>query len=121
MSVLRGNVMAKDSGAQGHGSGHHSGHHIIAFDTLVKVFFGLVGLTVVTVLAAQINFGFLNAVVAIGIATLKAYLVCAFFMGLKYDHKLNVVIFLAGFFFLLVMYFFSKIDYLTRLPQGSVL
>src|SRR4051812_8947858 len=100
------------------GSSHH---HIVPFETLIRVFVTLLALTFLTVLAAQFDFGFMNTVVAVGIATVKAALVASIFMGLKYDSHLNRVVFAAGFFFLMVLYFFSKLDVLTRVFQTSTL
>lgn len=96
-------------------------HHIIPLPVYIKVFTTLIVLTVVTVLAAQFDFGAWNAVVAFLIATVKATLVLAFFMHLKYDNMMNRVIILSGVFFLIVMYFFCFIDEATRIVQKSTL
>lgn len=100
--------------------GHHE-HHIVPKQVYMNVFYALIVLTVITVAAARVDFGFLNTFIAIGIATVKAGLVAAYFMGLKYDEKLNVVIFVSGFFFLLVLFFFSQLDIITRIFQSSTL
>src|SRR5688572_9538133 len=96
-------------------------HHIIPLRTYMNVFGTLIVLTAVTVLAARIDFGALNAVVAFGIATVKATLVLAIFMHLKYDNMLNRVIILSGAFFLIVMYFFCWLDESTRIIERSTL
>ena len=81
----------------------------------------MIFLTFVTVLAAQFDFGEWNAVVAFAIATVKAILVLAIFMHLKYDNMMNRVIILSGVFFLLVMFFFCFLDEVTRIIQTSTL
>ncbi len=107
--------------AQHTGHSEGSAHHIIPFDTYLKVFGALIVLTVVTVGAAQIDFGAFNAIVAFAIATVKATLVLAIFMHLKYDNMMNRVIILSGAFFLIVLYFFCIIDESTRIVQKSTL
>lgn len=94
---------------------------MIPFDVYIKVFLALIVLTVITVLAAQVDFGALNAVVAFGIASVKAGLVLAIFMHLKYDNLLNRVIIGSSVFFLIVLYFFCIVDEVTRIVEKSTL
>lgn len=96
-------------------------HHIIPASIYLKVFAALILLTIITVAAAQVDFGAMNAVVAFGIATVKASLVLGFFMHLKYDDMMNRVIIGSSFFFLIVLWFFSIIDEVTRIVQHSTL
>lgn len=117
MANAHGPVTGQDH--QNHGT--HSPHHILPLATYFKVFGALICLTVITVAAAQIDFGSFNAIVAFAIATVKAYLVAAIFMHLKYDDKMNRIILAAAVFFLLVLWFFSILDELTRVVQNSTL
>jgi cytochrome c oxidase subunit 4 len=94
-------------------------HHIIELSVYYKVFATLIGLTLITVGAAQIDFGAMNTVIAFLIATVKAVLVLAIFMHLKYDDKLNRVIIAAGAFFLLVFWFFCILDESTRVVTST--
>lgn len=96
-------------------------HHVIPLRVFGYVFFSLIVLTLVTVAAAQVDFGMFNFVVAMGIASLKAFLVLSYFMHLKYDDKLFVVLFFLSVFFLLVMYSFIAVDLGTRIFQESTL
>src|SRR3982751_5089161 len=96
-------------------------HHIIPFGTYIKVLSLLLLLTAITVAAAQINFGAWNTVIAMLIASIKAGFVLAFFMHLKYDNKIYRVFFGLAIFFLVVLYFFSMLDILTRIPVQSIL
>jgi cytochrome c oxidase subunit IV len=112
--------------AKGHETGHGGhddggGHHIIPFAIYIKVISALLVLTVITVAAAQVDFGHMNTVIAMLIASIKAGLVLAFFMHLKYDDKLYLVAFLTGVFFLIVLYFFSVTDFYTRFGVDGVL
>lgn len=95
--------------------------HIVPFSIYVKVLLSLLTLTALTVAVAQLDFGILNTVIALGIATIKAALVLLFFMHLKYDDKIFLVIFLTGVFFLIVLFGFCEFDLITRIPEKSVL
>src|SRR6056297_2952195 len=87
--------------------GHH-GHHILSAGLLLKVFGGLVLLTVLTVVlglmetSGIIHLGALSVPVALGIASVKATLVAMFFMALKYDNKINALAFSLSIVFLAV-------------------
>lgn len=96
-------------------------HHIIPFATYFKIFGALIVLTVITVAVTKIDFGMFNAVVAFGIASVKAALVLGYFMHLKYDNLMNRVIIGSGVFFLLVLWFFSVLDIGTRAVVTSPL
>ena len=98
-----------------------SNNHIVPFNIYIKVLSALLVLTVLTVLVSQMDFGFFNVLIAMGIATIKAALVLLFFMHLKYDNKLFPVIFLTGVFFLIVIFLFCELDIVTRIPEFSVL
>mgnify|MGYP006272106967 CR=1 FL=1 len=93
-------------------------HHIIPLPTLLKVFGGLIILTVLTVAVAQVDLGPLEIPVAIGIAAVKSYLVVAFFMALKYDNPVNSLTFALGVVFVVV---FISITLLDTAFRGSLL
>lgn len=99
----------------------HKEHHIIPFKTYIGVFVALMILTVITVVVAQFHFGEFNTIVAMGIASIKAFLVLAYFMHLKYDDKVYLVGFLTSIFFLVLMYFLSLLDIITRITYSNVL
>ena len=100
---------------------HHKQPHHIPLDLYFKVFGGLLILTAITVAASRVDFGSFNTVIAMLIASVKAGLVLAFFMHLKYDDKIYAVAFGSAVFFLLVLYFFSWIDIYTRILQHDIL
>lgn len=99
--------------AQNH---NHQEHHVTPSAVLFKTFIALLVLTVLTVAAAQMHLGWLATPIAFFIAITKAMLVMMYFMGLKYDTKLNRLTFGLGFFFLALLFVFCIIDIMTRHP-----
>ena len=100
-----------DSDSQ-HEHAHHGGPKIY-----LLVLGVLVVLTVITVLAAGVNFGSTsaNVIIAMAIASVKASLVALFFMHLRWDKPLNATIFVGGLGFLGIMLTFTFMDNTTRL------
>ena len=94
----------------------------------VKMYFAIFGalcvLTVATVLAAKVDFaqvigneqlgGFINNLVALGIAVTKATLVVLFFMHVKYESKLVGLAVVSSVIWLLFLVLITISDYLTR-------
>ena len=101
-------------------SAEHHGHHIIPFKTLLTVFLALIGLTVVTVLVAQIHLGPLNVPIALAIAIAKAACVVSVFMGLRYDRPVNALVFAMGIVFVLIFLTFTWFDTGFRGDLGNV-
>jgi caa(3)-type oxidase subunit IV len=97
-----------------HGKDHHHEHHILSTSMALKVWGTLMVLTFITVAVAQVDLGFLNFTVALLVASIKATIVCMFFMGLKYDHKENTVIFSSSLIFLVIFMILTFGDLLTR-------
>ncbi|HWM92410.1 MAG TPA: cytochrome C oxidase subunit IV family protein [Thermoanaerobaculia bacterium] len=83
--------------------------------TIYFVIFGaLMVLTVLTVMAARLDLGWANDVVAMAIAVTKALLVLWFFMHLRYSTRLTILTALAGFFWLAILIVLTLNDYVTR-------
>ncbi len=103
----------------------HHGHHITPIATYAKILGLLVILTILTVAVARpvsgFDAGILNAGIAFLIASVKAAMVLAIFMGLKYDKKIHLAIFISAVFFLIVMFTFSVLDIYTRIHVESTL
>ncbi len=82
------------------------------------IFYWLMGLLVLTLIAGRINLdrivGGLNAVVALTIATIKGMLVVLFFMHVKKSSKLTWTFASAAFIWLVIMITLTFNDYLTR-------
>ncbi len=101
----------------------HSEHHVTPFNVYVKVAGGLFALTFLTIAAHSIREHLqpFAALIAFSIATVKAYLVVAFFMHLKYETNINRAIFVSGFLFLALLFIICTLDIYTRVVQSSVL
>ncbi len=102
---------------------HGHEHHVTPFSTYMKVAGALFFLTFLTVGAHALRESFqpFSAVIAFAIAGVKAWLVMAWFMHLKYDKPTNRIIFATGFFFLALLIGISMLDIFTRVYQGNVL
>lgn len=70
----------------------------------------LFALTFLTVAAYRIRLGDANLTVALLIATVKAALVCTFFMHLKYEKAFNTLFFVGTLAFVGVFFFFTHND-----------
>lgn len=103
-----------------HAAEHHD-HHIVPFKLLWTVFGALVVLTIVTVLTAKfVDIGPLNFPLAMAIALTKATLVVTFFMALKWDNRVNLLILALGCIFVVVFLTFTLFDTVNRGDIGNV-
>ena len=91
-----------------------SAHHLIPVRVYVGIFGALCVLTVITVAAAQFDFGPLNNLVALGIATTKAALVVLYFMHARYSGRLTALVIAASVAFLIILVFLTLTDYASR-------
>ncbi len=89
--------------------------HVVPVRIFVNVFIVLLVLLGVTVWVAHLNLGFLNTVVAMGIAIFKAMLVILYFMDMRRSSKLTQVWAGAGVIFLFTLFALSLNDYIGRL------
>jgi cytochrome c oxidase subunit IV len=95
-----------------HGDGHDHG---LAHTTPVSLLFGILAallvLTILTVAVTSVDLGAQgNLVVAMVIATIKAALVCTFFMHLLWDKKFNTVLFLTSVLFMILFLSMATTD-----------
>lgn len=104
-------------------SHNHETHHITPIGVYFKIGALLFGLTFLTIGFHLIHnyLGPFANLIAFAIAGVKAYLVLAWFMHLKYDTLLNRMIFASGFFFLLLLFVISAIDVFSRAEIASPL
>ena len=99
-----------------HGHDHHGEHHGLGHVASKRVLFGTWGtlmvLTVVTVTTSRIHLGSaaINLAVAMLIATVKASLVCIFFMHLKYDKRFHAIVFLSAILLATLFVSFTLMD-----------
>ncbi|MDT5272159.1 MAG: cytochrome c oxidase subunit [Acidobacteriota bacterium] len=88
--------------------------HIVPRTTYFSVFTALLVGTAATVIAANIDFGRMNDVIAISIAVTKMMLVLLFFMHVRYSSRLIWVIVASMFFWLLILLTLTLTDYTSR-------
>ena len=80
---------------------HNPIAHVASKAALLTVFAILVALTFLTVWqGTQLELGRLELVIVLVIATVKASLVVLYFMHLRYDKPLNILVFLTSLLFL---------------------
>jgi cytochrome c oxidase subunit 4 len=96
-----------------------SPHFIIPISVMIAVWIALLIGTVITVAVSYVDFGSLNMVIAMLVATCKAALVMAFFMGLKYDTLENSLTFLSSFVFLGIFITLTSFDVFWRPAQEA--
>jgi len=90
------------------------GKHILPVRTYLAVAAALFVFTAITVSVSFIDLGGLNAIIAVGIASIKALLVAFFFMHLLYDKKLNLFVFAIGIIFVGLFISLTMADTLRR-------
>lgn len=81
-------------------SSSHAMPHVLPVKAYAAVFGALLALTAITVAVSYVNFGVMNLVVALGVATIKASLVALIFMHLWFDKKFNAIVFVSSLIFL---------------------
>ena len=93
---------------------HHDAHtgyaHVSSIPVLLSVFAALIVLTVLTVMATHVNLGSWNLVLALVVATIKAFLVALFFMHLLHDKGFNRVVFFGSFLFVALFVGLALLD-----------
>lgn len=93
---------------------HSHQHHVTPLSVYYSVWITLLVFTVITVAISYVDFGSMNLVIAMIVATIKAGLVMAFFMGLKYDSRENSVAFLSSLVFLSIFITLTVTDIFYR-------
>jgi cytochrome c oxidase subunit 4 len=93
--------------------------HVTPVRTYVLIFVALMVLTIVTWLAARVDLGWANDVVALTIAVTKALLVLLFFMHVRYSTRMTALTATAGFLWLVILIGLTLADYMSR--ESSVL
>lgn len=95
--------------------------HIVSVKVYITIFFVLVVGTVLTVVAAFLDFPWrFNTIIALTIATVKATFVVLYFMHVRYSSRLIWVIVASALFWMGIMFALTFSDYMTRgwLPVG---
>ncbi len=89
-------------------------HKIVPVGVYIAVFGALIVGTGLTYWVATFDLGRFNIVMALLIACVKASLVILFFMHILYSTKLTKAIVITGFGTLLILFFFTLTDLVSR-------
>ena len=97
-------------------------HHIVPLKTYYIIFGLLMLFLLITVGAAEFdfaervgqNFAWMNIIVALAIAVVKATLIVMYFMHVKFSGRLIALFAVAAYFFVGIMFLMTYGDYLTR-------
>ena len=92
----------------------HAEHHIVSPLQYGFVYISLLIGTLLTVLAADQNFGIFNPIIALAIASTKMVIVILFFMHVKYQSNLIKMTVACGFFTFIVLITMTLSDYMSR-------
>jgi cytochrome c oxidase subunit IV len=95
---------------------------VLPIKTYVFVWALLLVLLAATVGVAYVHLGWLNPVVALSIALVKAAVIVLYFMHVRYSSRLVWVFILGSVLWLAIMFTYSFGDYLTRsyLPSPTI-
>ena len=91
--------------------------HIVPLRIYFLVFTALMVGTALTVMAARVDLGPMNIVVALVIAGIKAALVVLYFMHMRYSHRLNWIFAGAAVLWLFLLVGVTMADVLARLVE----
>jgi cytochrome c oxidase subunit IV len=91
-----------------------NGHHVASVQLYMVIFAALIVGTILTVVVAKFDFGFMNNIVMLAIACTKALLVVLYFMHVRWGTRLTWVVAASGFFWLLIMFGLTMADYMSR-------
>ena len=91
-------------------------HHVVSYNFSIGIWFGLVILTIMTVLVSvmRLNLVAFSVITALIIASTKAIVVVNYFMHLKWDNFLLKILFGVTMLLFSVFIFLTAIDYITR-------
>ncbi len=91
--------------------------HIVSRKTYFAVFFALLALLALTVLAAEMEAGPLALATSMAIAVAKATLIVVFFMHVGWNNALTRLFVLGGFVWLAILFVLTMGDYASRSPR----
>jgi cytochrome c oxidase subunit 4 len=91
-----------------------SAGHVAPKSLYYTIFLALMVGTALTIAVAFVDLGAMNNVVMLTIAMTKALLVILFFMHVRWGTRLTWVVVASGFFWLLILFSVTMVDFLTR-------
>ena len=95
-------------------AGHPGGDHLMPMRVYLGIYAALLVLTATTVGVSLANLGPASIYVAMAVAIVKASLVAAYFMHLKFDNRINLLVFVAALLFLALFFALTLTDLRTR-------
>lgn len=95
-------------------AGHSGGDHLMPMRVYLGVYVALLVLTLTTVGVSLANLGPASIYVAMAVAIIKASLVAAYFMHLKFDSRINLLVFVSALLFLALFFALTLTDLRTR-------
>ncbi len=95
-------------------SSHENVNHHISYGTYFIVWLTLIGLTVLTVAIAGVNFGSLALFLAMTVAAIKSTFVISYFMHIKFDDKIFLAFLILALASLLSIFVLTIIDVIYR-------
>jgi cytochrome c oxidase subunit 4 len=108
-------VTATKTKTSEHGEQHGEHHvHVVESRVFLNVLVALLILTIITVAISRVDFGGGNMIMAMLVAIMKASLVMAVFMHLRWDTPINNIFFLGSFVLLSLLFLFSFADGFAR-------
>jgi cytochrome c oxidase subunit IV len=110
-------TLTRDGTSPGETGEKHGLGHILPLKVLLAVWAALVVLTGITVAATHVDLGGLNLWLALAIATLKASLVSLYFMHLRYDRPVHLIIFLGTLLFVCLFVGLALVDTQSYQPD----
>lgn len=93
--------------------------HVSSYGFSFAIFAVLIVLTGITVGVAYVDLGWLNTPIALAIAAVKAGVVLAFFMHLRWSTHLMAVVAIIGVLWFIILVAFTAADYLSRTPVAG--
>jgi len=87
-------------------------HVPVTLSSYVMVWVALLVLTVVTIVAASLHFGAFSVLAAIVIATIKGALVLLYFMHLRYEERLFLIMLGVALITLAIILVLTYVDYI---------
>ena len=88
--------------------------HVTPLKVYITIFLALMVMTALTIVAAYVNLGAMNTVVALAIASFKATLVVLYFMHVISASRLTKLIVVTGLYFLAILLSMTMMDYSSR-------
>lgn len=104
------NLQDAHDSEHGHADDGEVHAHVGTYKQYLTIFFALIFFTLLTVGISRIHLGPANLAVAVVVASIKAVLVCVFFMHLKDDNRFNSVVLVVSLLFIGVFFAYTTND-----------